>query len=156
MKCHSRPKNWKCRLSKYPYYRRGSTADLTSGTQWKVRLNPPTETPLTELVTHFLDNVNNLFDHVLEDVGDADMVGIIIHNEVNQSEKSIGFSFRRKDQLSSDVIWSVFDKLPVSKAKFNATDTLIVMANSVTMPVVFGGDGMKRKGGPLASIPYLK
>ena len=75
------------------YYRRFNTR----GTQWKVRLNPPPETPLTDPVTHFVDSVNNLFDHVLEDVGDADMVGINIHNEVNQSDKPIGFSFRRKE-----------------------------------------------------------
>ena len=33
----------------------------TRGTQWKVRLNPPTETSLTDPVTHFVDSVNNLF-----------------------------------------------------------------------------------------------
>ena len=67
--------------------------------------------------------MNNLFDHVLEDVGVADMVGITIHNEVNQSDKPVGFSLRRKDQLSSDVIWSVFDKVSQSNATLNATDT---------------------------------
>ena len=84
--------------------------------------------------------MNNLFDHVLEDVGDADMVGITMHNEVNQRDKPIYFSFRRKDQLSTDVIWSVFDKMSQFKARFNATDTLIVTLNSVTMPVGFGND----------------
>ena len=58
----------------------------TSGTQWKVRLNQHPETPLPDPVTHFVDSVNNLLDHVLEDVGDADMAGITIHNEVDQSE----------------------------------------------------------------------
>jgi len=67
----------------------------TLGTHWKVRLNQPPETSLPDPVTHFVDSVNNLFDRVLEDVGDADMVGITIHNEVNQSDKPIGFSFRR-------------------------------------------------------------
>jgi hypothetical protein len=59
----------------------------TRGTQWKVRLNPPIiskTTPPPGPFSHFVDSVNNLFDHVLEDVGDADMVGITIHNEVNQ------------------------------------------------------------------------
>ena len=72
--------------------------------QWKVRLNPPLETSLHDPVTHFVASVNNLFDRVLENVGDADMVGITIHNDVNQSDKHIGFSFRRKDKLSADVI----------------------------------------------------
>ena len=90
----------------------------TRGTQWKVRLNPPplvseTSPALPEPVSHFIDSVNYLFDHVLEDVGDAELVGITIHNEVNQADKPIGFSFRRREQLSSDVIWSVFDKVTV-------------------------------------------
>ena len=83
---------------------------------------------------------------MLEDVVDADMVGITIHNEVNQSDKPIGFSFIRKDQLSSDVIWSVFDKVSQSNARFNVTDTLIVTVHSVTTPVGFGKDAIKRKG----------
>ena len=71
---------------------------------------------------------------MLEDVGDADMVGIGIHNDVNQSDKPLGFSFRRKDQLSSDVIWSVLNKLTQCNSGFNALDTLIVTFQSVTMP----------------------
>ena len=49
-------------------------------------LNPPPETPLPDPVTHFVYSVNNLFDNVLEDVGEADMIGITIHNEANQSD----------------------------------------------------------------------
>ena len=45
-------------------YRRFSTR----GTQWKVRLNPPPEKHLPDPVTHFVDSVHNLIDHVLEDV----------------------------------------------------------------------------------------
>ena len=65
----------------------------TRSTQWKLRLNPPPETSQPDSVTHFVDSVNNLFDRVLEDVGD--IVFITIHNGVNQSDKPIGFSFRR-------------------------------------------------------------
>jgi hypothetical protein len=36
----------------------------TYGTQWKVRLDPSPEISLPDPVTKFLDNVNNLFDHV--------------------------------------------------------------------------------------------
>jgi len=93
---------------------------------------------------------------VLEDVGDAEMVGITIHNEVNQSDKPIGFSFRRKDQSSADVIWSVFDKVSHSNARFNATDTLIVAVHSVTIPVAFGRVAIKRKSRPLATMAHLK
>ena len=126
------------------------------GTQWKVRLNPPPETPLPHPVTQFVDSVNNLFAHVLEDVGDVDMVGITIHNEGNQSDKPIGFSSKQKDQLSPDVIWSVFDKLSQSNARFNASDTLIVPVQFVTMPVGFGKDVIKGKGRPLVTMVDLK
>ena len=57
---------------------------------------------------HFLASVNEWFAHVLQNVRNGHMVGITKHNEVKQSDKPIGISFRRKDQLSGDVIWSVF------------------------------------------------
>ena len=69
----------------------------TRGTQWKVCVNPPPETPLHDPVTRVVNSVNNLFDHVLEDEVDADMVGINILNEVNQSDTPIDYVFRRKD-----------------------------------------------------------
>ena len=95
----------------------------TRGTQGKVNLNQPPETPLPDPGCTFVDDMNNLFDHVLQDVGDADTDGITIHNEVNQSDTPTGFSFRRNYELSSDVIWSVFDKVSQSNARLNATDT---------------------------------
>ena len=82
------------------------------GTQFKVRLiPPPPTTPVPDPVTHFVDSVNDLFECVLEDEGGGDMVRITIQNEVNQSVTPIGFIFRRTDQLSSDVVWSVFEKV---------------------------------------------
>ena len=39
------------------------------------------------------------------------MVVIAIHNEVIQSDKPIGISFRRLNQLSGDMILSVFEKV---------------------------------------------
>ena len=38
-----------------------------------VLLNPPTD-PEINPVDHFLASVNDLFEHALQDVGDADMV----------------------------------------------------------------------------------
>ena len=109
-------------------------------TQWNVRLNPPPvseTTPPPDPLSHFVDSVNDLFDYVLENVGDTDIVGIIIQNEANQSDKSMGFSFRRKDQLSSDVMCSVFDKISQSNSRFNVLDTLIVTVHSVIMQAGF-------------------
>jgi len=65
------------------------------GRQFTVRLNPPSDASVP--VSHFLASVNDLFDQALSDVGDSDMVGITIQNQVNQNDKPIGISFRRKD-----------------------------------------------------------
>jgi len=70
--------------------RRGNSADGATAT------SSDEENP----VSHFLSSLNDLFEHALQGVSDSDMVGITIQNEVNQYDKAIGISFRRKDQLS--------------------------------------------------------
>ena len=126
------------------------------GTQLTVRLKPPTS-PDTNPVDHFLASVNDLFEHALRDIGDRDMVGISIHNESNQTNKPIVISFRRRDQLSIDAIWSVFE-VTQSNARSNALDTLTVVMHSVTMPGGFGqrGDGIKTMGRPISVMAHLK
>jgi hypothetical protein len=42
------------------------------------------------------------------------MVGLTIRNQENENDHPIGFSFRRKDQISGQVIWSVFEKVAQS------------------------------------------
>ena len=86
------------------YYKRYNAV----GTQLSVRLLPPNN---SDPVGHFLARLNELFDYVLQDVSDEDMMGITIKNQVSQNDKPIGISFRRKDQLSGEVIWSVFEKV---------------------------------------------
>jgi len=39
-------------------------------------------------VAHFLVGVNDLFEHALRDVGDTDMVGITIQNQMNKMTNS--------------------------------------------------------------------
>jgi uncharacterized lipoprotein YajG len=91
-------------------------------------------------MVHFLTSVNELFQNALQNLNDSDMVGITIRNEVNQQEKAIGFSFifRRKDQTSGNVIWSVFEKVSQSNARFNALDKLVIEVHSVKMPAGSG------------------
>ena len=105
---------------------------------------------------HFLASVNDLFEHALQDVRDADMVGIAIHNEVNQNDGPIGMSFRQRDQLSGDVIWSVFEEVSQSNSRFNALDMLTVVVHSVGLPVGFGGWGIETKDRQLSVMAYLK
>ena len=114
----------------------------TTGTQPTVRLNPPTTTDANP-VDHFIASVNDLFENALQEVGDGDMVGIAIHNESNQDNKPIGISFRRRDQLSVDAIWSVIQKVTQSNARFNTLDKLSFVLHSVKMPIVFGYRGVK-------------
>jgi hypothetical protein len=121
-----------------------------------VRLRPP-EPEEENPVNHFLTNVNDLLEYALRDVSDSDMVCITIRNEVNENDKVIGLSFRRKDQLSGDIIWSVFEKVSQSNSRFNALDRLVVTVHSVKMPVGFGRrDALKTMGRPISVIAHLK
>ena len=54
-----------------------------------------------------------------------EMVGISIRNEVNMRDKAIGISFRRKDQLSTDEILNVWQKVTQSNSRFNALKKLV-------------------------------
>jgi hypothetical protein len=54
----------------------------TVGRQFTVRLNPPSDLDLNP-IDHFLASINDLFEHVLHDVEDSDIVGAAIRNEVN-------------------------------------------------------------------------
>jgi hypothetical protein len=118
-----------------------------------VRLNPPSDLDLNA-VDHFLASINELFEHVLQDVQNSDMVVVDIRNEVNQSDKSIGITFRRRDQISGDVIWSVLEKVTQLNSRFNALDTLTIEVHAVRMPA--GSGGIKTEGRPLGVMAHLK
>jgi len=123
------------------------------GRQITARLIPPSEN--SDPVTHFLASVNDLIEHVLRDVSNSDMVGITIQNQVNQNDKPITISFRRKDQLSADVIWSVLEKVSQSNSRFDALYTLVVTVHSERMPVGFGKRAIKSRGRPLSVMTHL-
>jgi len=124
-------------------------------TELTVRLLPPAVEDNQDAITHFQASVNDLFDYALRNVDDSDMVGVTIHNEVNLLDKTIGISFRRKNHLSEEVIWCVFSKVVLSKARYNAMVRLIVVVQSVKMPVGFG-KSIKSKGRPLHEIVHVK
>jgi hypothetical protein len=86
------------------------------------------------------------------------MVGVAIRNEFNQSDKPIGNSFRRTDQISGEEIWSVFEKVSQSNSRFHALETLTIEVNSIKSHVGYGfrGDGIKAKGRPLQVMANLK
>jgi hypothetical protein len=84
------------------------------------------------------------------------MVGITISNEENIQDKAIGISFRKRDQLTPDVIWSVFGKVAQSNARFQALDKLVLNIHYVKIPTGNGGDGIVAKGRSLANMAHLK
>jgi hypothetical protein len=93
------------------------------GTQIKVRLNHPLADSNINPITHFQLCMNALFEYALTHVSDEDMVGLAIHNEGTENQqkgKPIGFSFRRRDQLSTYAIWKLFEKVTVSNERFYA------------------------------------
>ena len=65
-----------------------------------MRLNPPID-PDTNPVDHFLASLNDVFEHVLQDVGEADILEVAVHSEVNQNDRPIGYYF----QTAGSVIW---------------------------------------------------
>ena len=83
------------------------------------------------------------------------MVEISIRNEVNMRDKAIGIGFRRKDQLSTDVILNVWQKVTQSNWRFNVLDKLVLEVHSVKMAVGFGR-AMKSRGRPLDVLAHLK
>ena len=100
--------------------------------------------------------MSNVFEYALRNCNESDMVGVTISNEVNAQDKPIGISFRRKDQLSEEVIWSVFEKVARSNTRFNAMDRLVFVSHSVRMPVGFGRTALRTKGRQLANMAHLK
>jgi len=98
--------------------------------------------------------VTDLCEQALRNCNDSDMVRVSIRNEMNVKDKAIGISFRRKNQLSADVILTGWEKVTQSNSRFNAFDTLVLEVHTVKMSVGFGG--IKTKGRLLAIVAHLK
>ena len=132
------------------------------GRQLRVRFEPPTPTATgsgdedNNPAEYFASSVDELFEYALSDLNAGDMVGISIHNEDNHNDRPIGLSFRRRDQISREVLWSVFERVTQSNARFNALDTLTFTVDSVKMPVGFGKVALKTRGRPLSVMAHLK
>ena len=62
--------------------------------------------------------MTDLFEYVLRNCSDSDMVGLTIRNDFNMQDKAIAISFIRKDKVSEEVIWSVFNKVAQSNARY--------------------------------------
>jgi G:T-mismatch repair DNA endonuclease (very short patch repair protein) len=104
--------------------------------------------------TYFKDSMEEILEISLLNVEASDMVGIQILNTVNSVDKPIGLSFRRKDQISLDVIMSLVGKVCQSNANFKSTDILSIKVDCVKVPQ--GHGGVKTKGRALSVLSHLK
>jgi hypothetical protein len=95
--------------------------------------------------------MNELFDYSLRDFDPSDMVGISIHNADNHNYRPNGLSFRRRDQVSRDVLWSLFE-VTQSNARFLDPDILTFHVHSAKMPVGLGKRADTLKG---TSLPVM-
>jgi hypothetical protein len=114
------------------------------GKELTVRMTAPTSA-VAEIPRDILPTVEELLDYLLRDPNPSDMVGISIHNADIQQYKPIGFSFRSSDQISKDVLWSVFEKVAQTNARYQALDNLTFRVYSDKMPVGFGKASVERK-----------
>jgi len=71
---------------------------------------PPSSAEAQDSARYFADSVDELFEYSLRDLDPCDMVGISIQNATSHQDRPIGLSFRR-DQISRDILWSIFDKV---------------------------------------------
>jgi hypothetical protein len=108
-----------------------------------------------EPITYFRECMEEILEISLLNVEDNDMVGIQISNSINSLDKPIGISFRRKDQITVDVILSLVEKVCQSNANFKSTDILKVKVYCVKVPEGRGG-GVKQKGRALSTLSHLK
>ena len=107
------------------HYRRFNTErrELT------VKLTAPL--PASSTARHLANGVEERSEYTLRNLETSNMVGISIHKADNQQDRPIGLSFRRRDQISRYVLWSVFEKLTQSNARYQALDTLTLHVHSV-------------------------
>ena len=97
-----------------------------------------------------------LTNYLVDDVRDRDLVGLRIQNTEKVQDKLVGFSFRHRDQLKPDVVWSVLGKVVKRNARFGLSDRLEVHLDHVRMPAGHGKTAEKTKGRPLDILSAIK
>lgn len=77
----------------------------------RITTSPPASKVARDPARHFASSMDELFEYLLRYLDPSGMVGISIHNADNQQHKPVGLSFRRRDRISREVLWSVFEKV---------------------------------------------
>jgi len=74
-----------------------------------IEFKPPgEEQELTAFLKECFTSWTNYLD---DDVRDRDLVGLRIRNTENVQDKVVGISFRLRDRLKPDVVWSILGKI---------------------------------------------
>jgi hypothetical protein len=124
------------------------------GTELTVQHIPTPDPNVIDPMSHFINTMNEILEYALYDRDDTEMIDLTITNEQNVGDKAVGISFRRKDQLSAEAIWAVFEKVMQTNTRFNALDRLNIQIHAVRMSN--GSGRVKAKGRPLSVMAHLK
>ena len=81
---------------------------------------------------------------------------ISFHNAENQQDRQTGLSYRLRVQISRDVLWSVFENVTQSNARYQGLDTLTFHVFSFGMPVGSGKKAESSKGRPISTMSHIK
>jgi len=98
-----------------------------------------------EPTAYFKECITSLNKSLVDDVRDRNLVGLRIRNTENFQDKVMGISFRSRDQLKPDVVWSVLGKVVQSNALFGLNDRLEVHLEHVRMPAGNGREKPKER-----------
>ena len=109
-----------------------------------------------EPTAYFKEYITSLTNYLVDDVRDRDLVSLRIRNTENVRDKVVGISFRRRDQLKPDVVWSILGKVVQSNARFGLSDRLEVHLDHVRMPAGNGRRAEKTKGRSLDVMSAIK
>jgi len=123
-----------------------------NGRSLLIKFKPPGEEQ--EPTAYLKECITSLTNYLFDDVHDRDLVGLRISNTENFQDKVVVISFRRRDQLKPDVIWSVLGKVVQSNARFGLRNRLEVHLDHVRMPA--GNGREKTKGRSLDVISAIK
>jgi hypothetical protein len=124
----------------------------THGRHIVLKIHPSSEDE--NPIAYFRECMEEILKISLLNVEANDMVGMLKKNTVNSVDKPIGISFRRRDQISVDVIMSVVERVCHSNANFKSTDILKVKLDCVK--VLQGHGRVKSKGRAVSTLSHLK
>jgi len=125
-----------------------------TGRSLLIKFSPPGEEQ--EITVYLKECITSFTNYLVDDVPGRDFVGLRIRNTENVQDKVVGISFRHRDQLKRNLVWSVLGNMFQSNARFVLNDRLDVHLNHVWMPAGNGTTAEKTKGRSLDVLSTIK